>query len=99
VAELISTLSAAISGSFPPFTADMTDTVADRIDALLPQTQCRQCGYPGQKRRNELAGQRTNRQARRGLRQRTHDEHGSAPRAIRAVVSFREEVFPQTRNA
>jgi len=23
------------------------DTIADRIDALLPQTQCRQCGYPG----------------------------------------------------
>jgi len=25
----------------------MTDTLADRVDALLPQTQCRQCGYPG----------------------------------------------------
>jgi len=24
-----------------------TDPVADRIDALLPQTQCGQCGYPG----------------------------------------------------
>jgi len=23
------------------------DSIADRIDALLPQTQCRQCGYPG----------------------------------------------------
>ena len=23
------------------------DTLADRIDALLPQTQCRQCGYAG----------------------------------------------------
>lgn len=23
------------------------DPVADRIDALLPQTQCAQCGYPG----------------------------------------------------
>ncbi|HXV09888.1 MAG TPA: RnfABCDGE type electron transport complex subunit B [Burkholderiales bacterium] len=23
------------------------ETLADRIDALLPQTQCRQCGYPG----------------------------------------------------
>ena len=23
------------------------DPLADRIDALLPQTQCRQCGYPG----------------------------------------------------
>src|ERR1700704_6606681 len=25
----------------------MNNTLADRIDALLPQTQCRQCGYPG----------------------------------------------------
>ena len=25
----------------------MSETLADRIDALLPQTQCRQCGYPG----------------------------------------------------
>jgi len=25
----------------------MSDTLADRVDALLPQTQCRQCGYPG----------------------------------------------------
>lgn len=25
----------------------MTDDLADRIDALLPQTQCRQCGYDG----------------------------------------------------
>ncbi len=25
----------------------MNDTLADRIDALLPQTQCRQCGYAG----------------------------------------------------
>ena len=24
-----------------------TDPVVDRIDALLPQTQCGQCGYPG----------------------------------------------------
>jgi Na+-translocating ferredoxin:NAD+ oxidoreductase subunit B len=24
-----------------------TDTLAERIDALLPQTQCRQCGYSG----------------------------------------------------
>jgi electron transport complex protein RnfB len=23
------------------------DSLADRIDAVLPQTQCRQCGYPG----------------------------------------------------
>jgi len=23
------------------------DSLADRIDALLPQTQCRQCGFPG----------------------------------------------------
>ena len=23
------------------------DPVADKIDALLPQTQCGQCGYPG----------------------------------------------------
>lgn len=23
------------------------ETLADRIEALLPQTQCRQCGYPG----------------------------------------------------
>lgn len=23
------------------------DSLADRIDSLLPQTQCRQCGYPG----------------------------------------------------
>jgi Na+-translocating ferredoxin:NAD+ oxidoreductase subunit B len=25
----------------------MSATLTDRIDALLPQTQCRQCGYPG----------------------------------------------------
>jgi len=25
----------------------MTDSLAEQIDALLPQTQCRQCGYPG----------------------------------------------------
>lgn len=25
----------------------MSETLADSIDALLPQTQCRQCGYPG----------------------------------------------------
>ena len=25
----------------------MTDSLADRIDAVLPQTQCRQCGYSG----------------------------------------------------
>jgi electron transport complex protein RnfB len=25
----------------------MSEALADRIDALLPQTQCRQCGYPG----------------------------------------------------
>ena len=25
----------------------MSKPLADRIDALLPQTQCRQCGYPG----------------------------------------------------
>lgn len=23
------------------------DPLADKIDALLPQTQCGQCGYPG----------------------------------------------------
>jgi len=23
------------------------DSIVDRIDAVLPQTQCRQCGYPG----------------------------------------------------
>ncbi len=25
----------------------MNSSLADRIDAVLPQTQCRQCGYPG----------------------------------------------------
>ena len=25
----------------------MSESLADRVDALLPQTQCRQCGYPG----------------------------------------------------
>jgi electron transport complex protein RnfB len=25
----------------------MSEALADHIDALLPQTQCRQCGYPG----------------------------------------------------
>ena len=25
----------------------MSEALADKIDAVLPQTQCRQCGYPG----------------------------------------------------
>jgi electron transport complex protein RnfB len=32
-----------VARRFPP----ATDTLAARIDALLPQTQCAQCGYPG----------------------------------------------------
>jgi len=30
-------------GRFPP----RTDPIVDAVDALLPQTQCAQCGYPG----------------------------------------------------
>ncbi len=30
-----------------PVAADHADTLADAVDALLPQTQCGQCGHPG----------------------------------------------------
>ena len=30
-----------------PMAADSADTLVDAVDALLPQTQCGQCGHPG----------------------------------------------------
>src|SRR5690606_37747007 len=36
-----------LDGGMPPFLFSMTATLADRIDALLPQTQCTKCGFDG----------------------------------------------------
>jgi electron transport complex protein RnfB len=44
---MLARFSECFRGLTGPCALDMTDTLPDRIDACLPQTQCRQCGYPG----------------------------------------------------
>ncbi len=60
------------------------DPVAEQVNALLPQTQCGQCGYPGCKPYAEAiaAGDKINKCPPGGAR---------LPRAARLVVAARSE--------